>query len=55
MKKGLPTTQEEDNQKRTQAAMIAAGMDPTKGMPWDANKWKKGEGDHKGPAIPFKH
>lgn len=40
-RRGLPTTQEEENQKRVQEALEKSGMDPSINQPYDSNKYGK--------------
>ena len=55
-RRGLPTTQEEENQKRTAEALKKAGMDPSIMQPYDSTKYGSQPGSSgQGPAIPFSH
>ena len=56
-KRGLPTTEEEQQQKLMAEIMAKAGKDsPLAGLPYDPNKYGKNPmGSGAGPAPPFRN
>lgn len=58
-KRGLPTTEEEENQKKIEEIMRKAqenGTNPMAGLPYDPSKYGSNKmGSGSGPAIPFRN